>query len=77
MPNFMAQYADGEDDRPMAVLVTRLQKLHKLPKDKQDKALVKRLMDSIFSCWIKALIIANVQIIADDYPFICNEEKVN
>ena len=46
----MAQYADGEDDRPMAVLVIRLQKLHKLPKDKQGKALVKPLMDSIFSC---------------------------
>ena len=33
VPNFMTEYPDGEEDRTMAVLVTRLQKLHKLPKD--------------------------------------------
>ena len=79
MPNFMAEYPDGDDDRTIAVLVTRLQKLQKLPKDKQDKALAKRLMDSTFFCRGKALIndFANVQTIADDYPFICNEEKVD
>ena len=75
----MAKYPDGEDDKTMAVLVTRLQKLHKWSKDKWDKALVKQLMDSTFSCRRKALIndSANVQIIADDYSFICNEEEVN
>ena len=79
MPNVMAEYPDGEDDRTMAVLVTCLQKLHKLPKDKQDKALVKRLMDSTFSCQRKVLsnVFGNVQTMADDYLFICNEEEVN
>ena len=79
MPNFMAEYPDGEDDRTMTALVTRLQKLHKLSKDKQDKALVKRSMDSTSSCRRKALIndFANVQTIADDYPCICNEEEVH
>ena len=41
MANFMEEYPDGEDDRTIAVFVTCLQKLHKLPKDKQDKAPVK------------------------------------
>ena len=78
VPNFMTEYPDGEDNRTTAVLVTSLQKLHKLPKDKQDKALIKRLMDSTFSCRRKALVndFVNVQTI-DYYPFICNEEEVN
>ena len=34
MPNFMAECPDVEDDRTIAMLVTRLQKLHKIPKDR-------------------------------------------
>ena len=64
MLNFMAVYPNREDDRTM---------------DKQEKALVKQMMDSTFSSQRKALIndLSNVQTIADDYPLICNEEEVN
>ena len=64
MLNFMVVYPNREDDRTM---------------DKQDKALVKQMMDSTFSSQRKALIndLSNVQTIADDYPLICNEEEVN
>lgn len=73
------EYPEEEDDRTMAVFVTVQEKLHKLPKYRQDTALIKWLKDSAFSCQRKAFIndFANVQTIADDYPFICNEEEVN
>lgn len=42
IPNFMAECPDVEDDRTIAMLVTWLQKLQKIPKDKIKHRLMNR-----------------------------------
>ena len=79
MADFIAEYTGEEDEKTMGVLTTCLKKIRYLPKDEDDKALIKRLMDAIFYCRRKTLIndLVKVQIITDGYPFIGNKEDAN
>ena len=49
MKNFLPDYPEGEDERSMELHMSRIQKIQRLSREKQDKLQIKRLMEITFS----------------------------
>ena len=78
MKNFLPDYPEGEDERSMELHMSRIQKIQRLSREKQDKLQIKRLMEITFSHRRRLLVteFVKVQTLVEMYPIPCHEEEV-
>ena len=77
--NFLPPMGKGEDEETMAAHEKRLQHQSQLSIEKQDKLVVKRLLDLTYSKRRKLLVTdyTKISTILELYPILCSEQQVN
>ena len=77
--NFLPPMGEGEDEETIAAHEKRFQHQNQLSIEKQDKLVVKRLLDLKYSKRRKLLVTDYTKIsnILELYPILCSEQQVN
>ena len=79
VPNYLPCYPPGETDKTMTRHQEKLRQQKRLPYEKKDSILVKKLRDTTFSHRRKLIVTQLVKIadLAIQYPMLCTEDHVN
>ena len=77
--NFLPPMGEGEDEETIAAHEKRLQHQSQLSIEKQDKLVVKRLLDLTYSKRRKVLVTdyTKISTILALYPILCSEQQAN